>query len=480
MASKINILLVEDDEDDHFITKTLLAETDNLDYRLDWAKSYEQGLAQIRTRSHDIYLFDYLLGKDSGLGLLKSLRGISSDTPAIMLTGKGDNKVDQEAILLGASDYLEKSSLNADTLERSIRYALKHAETLQALRKSEVKYRTVIEHSKEIIFIANEDLNIVHISRSAEDYLGYSRSEIYEMQSQFLFEDPLELVKLQDEVAELGSIEDFKLTVKSKSGERKQGLLSAVLEPEEDGRFFIHGIFSDQTQRIRAEKAMLQSQKLQSTARLMQVLAHEVRNPLMNINLSLGSLSGGVSEEDAPLLEIVQRNARRIDELINEVLHVASEKEAKKELTDLCDVIDKTLEQVNDRAMMQKVQIFTEITDCPKLLMNAEQVSTAFVNIMVNAIEALEGVENPEIHLNTYSENERVMIKIRDNGIGMDEELQSKLFEPFYTAKTNGVGLGLASTLGILKAHEAEISVSSSPGEGSEFTVVFFVPSHVK
>lgn len=476
MPEMIRILLVEDDEDDHFITKTLLAETENLDYKLDWASSFERGLEQIKKRSHDIYLFDYLLGKDSGLGLLKSLREISTDAPAIMLTGKGDNKVDQEAILLGASDYLEKSSLNADTLERSIRYALKHAETLEALRKSEIKYRTVIEHSKEIIFIANEDLNIVHISRSAEDYLGYSRKEIYEMQSQFLFDDPLELVKLQDEVAEHGSIEDFKLTVKTKTGEKKQGLLSAVLEPEDDDRFFIHGIFSDQTQRIKAEKAMLHSQKLQSTARLMQVLAHEVRNPLMNINLSLGSLSGGVSEEDAPLLEIVQRNARRIDQLINEVLHVASEKEVKKELTDLSAVIEKTLEQVNDRAMMQKVRIVTDIKECPRLLINAEQVSTALVNIMVNAIEALEGVENPEIFLNSFSKNGKVLIKIKDNGIGMDEELQSKLFEPFYTAKTNGVGLGLASTLGILKAHEAEISVTSSPGKGSEFTVAFSVP----
>ncbi|MGR3810604.1 ATP-binding protein [Jiulongibacter sp. NS-SX5] len=470
--SQISILLVEDDEDDYFITKTLLSEAVDLDFKLEWESNYSKAERLVKLRKHDIYLFDYLLGRDSGLGLLKALRELSPDCPAIMLTGKGDTKVDQEAIQLGASDYLEKASLNADSLERSIRYALKHSEALSALRLSEAKYKAVIEHSKEIIFIANDDLNIVHMSASAEDYLGYSLEEIYQMQSHHLFDDPTEMLHLQDIVAEKGSIEDFKMTVKTRDGELKPGLLSAVLELEEDGRFFIHGIFTDQTQRIKAEKAMLQSQKLQSTARLMQVLAHEVRNPLMNINLSLGSLSD-ISAEDAPLIEIVLRNARRIDQLINEVLHVASEKQVQKARVNICEVIDNALEQVSDRALMQKVEILTDVQECPQLMLNAEQVSTAFVNILVNAIEALTTSEKPVIELLAFEKDEQVVVKITDNGIGMDEELQSKLFEPFYTAKTNGVGLGLASTLGILKAHNAEINVTSDIGEGSVFTITF-------
>lgn len=475
MSQKLNILLVDDDEDDFFIAKTLFSEFSFFTYSLDWAKSFQEAEKIIKEKHHDVYLFDYRLGKDTGLDLLRILRKKGQDLPAIMLTGKSDQVADSQAVQLGAYDYLEKSSLTSDTLERSIRYALKHSETLAALRQSEIKYRTVVEHSKEIIFIANEDFNIVHASRSAEGYLGYTREEIYAMQSQLLFDDPLEMVKLQEVMEDKMSISDYALTLKTKDGEKKEGLLSCIVEMDENERFFIHGIFSDQTQRIKAEKAMLHSQKLQSTARLMQVLAHEVRNPLMNIQLSLGSLKDNVCKDDEAILDIIKRNAGRIDELISEVLNAASEKEVIMKPTSLSLVVENALSQVRDRAVMQKVEILTELNKTPKISINAEQVSTAIVNILVNAIEAMEEVASPVIQIKSILKEDKIILTIQDNGVGMDKELLSKLFEPFYTAKTNGVGLGLATTLGIIKAHNARIDVSSEPGKGSTFLIEFTV-----
>ena len=470
----LNILLVDDDEDDFIITRSLLRDVAGENLNLHWARNLSAAEELFASHAFDLYLIDYKLGKDSGLEFLHFLQKHDPDKPAIMLTGKGDSRIDREAIDLGAYDYLEKERLTAGQLERSMRYALKHADTLRALRESERKYRTVIEHSKEIIFIVNEELNIIHMSRAVEQYLGYSRQEIYGMESTLLFENPAQMLEIVSVIQGKGQIQDYLLHVKTKAGETKTGLLSCVAERDEDGKLYLHGIYSDQTQRIRAEKAMLHSQKMQSTARLMQVLAHEVRNPLMNINLSLGSFSNAVKQEDEALLEIIQRNARRVDELISEVLNAASEKEIKMVETDLCTVIEMAMEQVRDRALMQQVTILENSEDCPRLLMNPEQVSTALVNILVNAIEAMENVDAPLIQLSTRQKNDRVVISIQDNGIGMDTELQSKLFEPFYTAKTNGVGLGLASTLSILKAHHAEIEVKSEVGKGSEFIISFF------
>src|SRR5690606_28147475 len=120
------------------------------------------------------------------------------------------------------------------------------------------------------------------------------------------------------------------------------------------------------------------------------------------------------------------------------------------------EVINLTLDQVSDRALMQKVEIIADIQESPGIIANPEQLATALVNILVNAIEAMEGIDKPRILVTTEVKGQGTLVRIRDNGIGMDKELQSKLFEPFYTAKTNGVGLGLASTLSILKAHDAE------------------------
>ena len=108
---------------------------------------------------------------------------------------------------------------------------------------------------------------------------------------------------------------------------------------------------------------------------------------------------------------------------------------------------------------------------CPKVMLNKEGISTALVNIILNGIEALEGRPNPKVRVESYCKSEKSTIKISDNG--MDEELQAKLFEPFYTAKTNGMELGLAYTLEILKAHNAEIEVKSEVAIGFEFIIRF-------
>ncbi|MFT4733183.1 MAG: PAS domain S-box-containing protein [Algoriphagus sp.] len=475
MANMVHILLVEDDDDDFLIARSVLREIPNLNFKLDWLKSFDEAKETIASERHHLYLFDYLLGRNSGLDLLKILKEKDEDLPAILLTGKGDARIDQKAIELGAYDYLEKSTFNAGELGRSIRYALKHANTLAALRASEQKYRRVFEHSKEIIFIANEDFNIVNVSKTVSDFTGYTPSEVYSMQSHEYFENPLQIIKMQDLMVKDGSIKDFQIHLKAKNGEVKTGLVSCVLENKGAGKFFLHGIFSDQTEKIKAERALTQSRKLESTARLMQVLAHEVRNPLMNINFALDSLSDKTKEEDEEVLEIIQRNAKRIDTLINEVLHAASEKAIERRSTNLSDIIETALAKVLDRARIRQVQIESAIEGCPRVLLHPEQISTALVNILINAIEALENRLEPKVKLHSYREGEQAVIIISDNGIGMDEALQTMLFEPFYTAKTNGVGLGLAATLGILKAHEAEIEVKSEVGIGSIFTLRFNV-----
>ena len=94
----------------------------------------------------------------------------------------------------------------------------------------------------------------------------------------------------------------------------------------------------------------------------------------------------------------------------------------------------------------------------------------AFLNIIVNAIEAMEG-EGGKLVIKTYSRNEKCFIEIRDNGSGMDEEALNKLFEPYYSRKNKGTGLGMTNTENIILSHKGSINVESSLGEGTTFTI---------
>ena len=122
--AQIKVLLVEDDEDDYIITRELLDEVPGTSYALDWITTYDEALATVEQSSHDVYLFDYRLGENTGLELLQACSHKNIDTPVILLTGLSDRETDILAMQAGAADYLVKGQVTTDLIERSIRYAI--------------------------------------------------------------------------------------------------------------------------------------------------------------------------------------------------------------------------------------------------------------------------------------------------------------------------------------------------------------------
>lgn len=121
---RFKILLVEDDEDDFVLTRDLLTEVEGVSYDIEWSPSYASAIDAIKRKCHDLYLFDYRLGEKTGLDLLHIVLDSGSKVPVILMTGQGDKEIDLKAMNAGASDYLVKGSIDAQLLERSIRYAV--------------------------------------------------------------------------------------------------------------------------------------------------------------------------------------------------------------------------------------------------------------------------------------------------------------------------------------------------------------------
>jgi signal transduction histidine kinase len=130
----IRVLLVDDDEEDAFLTRELLAEAKGQRFTLDWVATAGTTLERLAQRRYDVCLTDYRLGGCTGLDLIREARAQGCTTPMILLTGQGDHAIDLEAMQAGAADYLVKGQLTAPPLERSIRYAVERGRTIEALR----------------------------------------------------------------------------------------------------------------------------------------------------------------------------------------------------------------------------------------------------------------------------------------------------------------------------------------------------------
>ena len=172
--SVLKVLLVDDDEDDYILTRELFAEIrGGYAYEVRWEATYADALAAMRGGTYDIHLVDYRLGGHDGLELIREARRQGSRTPAILLTGQGGAEIDVEAMKAGAADYLVKGRIDAAMLERAIRYAVERGRTEAALRESEARFRSVVQHSSDVITILDADSTIRYVTPSIERIFGY-------------------------------------------------------------------------------------------------------------------------------------------------------------------------------------------------------------------------------------------------------------------------------------------------------------------
>lgn len=135
VSEVIKILLVDDDEEDFIITRDIIEDIPYKKYTVDWVDTYEKGIEAINRRQHDVYLIDYRLGVHSGLELIQEAMQQGRTIPLILLTGQGDQEIDEKAMKAGAADYIVKSTLNPYYLERTIRYGIEHAKNLTKIRQ---------------------------------------------------------------------------------------------------------------------------------------------------------------------------------------------------------------------------------------------------------------------------------------------------------------------------------------------------------
>jgi PAS domain S-box-containing protein len=472
--SVTRILIIDDDKDDFLIISDFIKHIPENKFQLDWCYTYDQAIEHIKNKTHSIYFVDYRLGAKTGLDLLQEAMRLHCQEPIILLTGKGNQAIDIKAMQTGATDYLVKSELNTEKLERCIRYALERSASMQALRENERKYRNIFERSKDAVFLADADFTFKDVNPATCELLGYSKEELLKMNFYQLLSDSNLNEVLQNELTDDGEVRDLELEVITKNKDKKACILSVGFQADKGNTFVLQGILHDITNIKKTEKANLQIEKLAATGRLIRTLAHEVRNPLNNINMSVDQLlTEPRSEDDQIYFDIIQRNSKRIDNLITELLESSRPYDLNFQPYDLKEIMEETLSMAIDRIKLRNIKLEKAFPERDTVIRaDKDKLKLALLNFVINAVEAVEE-KTGELKIWIDSKDNKHVLNIKDNGCGIAEEHLSRLFEPYFTTKRNGIGLGLASSLNILQSHKAKIDVRSAVNAGTQFTISF-------
>ena len=242
----------------------------------------------------------------------------------------------------------------------------------------------------------------------------------------------------------------------------------------------LYGELAEFTRQLeRSQEQLIQAEKLAATGRLAASIAHEINNPLQAIHNCLHLIIRRRlgEEKEKYYLNMAQEEVQRLIGIVQRTLDFYRPSGGREVLTEVNTLVESVLALANKRLEHGKVRVQRRFSpDLPKLRAVADQLTQVFLNLVINAVEAMP--EGGDLTIATLQDNGRVHVRFSDAGPGINPEEAKKIFEPFYTTKRSGTGLGLAVSYGIIQRHGGEITVESAPGRGATFVVSLPVQPH--
>ena len=231
-----------------------------------------------------------------------------------------------------------------------------------------------------------------------------------------------------------------------------------------------------ENQKARYDQLAIHTEKMSALGRMAAGIAHEINNPLAGILLFSSNLSKKVPEK-GPMkegLDIIIRETVRCKTIIQELLEFSRDREPQKEMVNPNTIIEKALKMLENEFRLHHIQIKKQLSDdLQETMLDENQIEQIFVNLLLNAVQAIikKGVITVTSRMD--ENREKALIEIADTGSGISAENIAKIFEPFFSTKPKGTGLGLAVSYAIVKNHQGDINAFSKPGEGTRFVLEF-------
>ncbi len=215
------------------------------------------------------------------------------------------------------------------------------------------------------------------------------------------------------------------------------------------------------------------TEKMSSLGRMAAGIAHEINNPLAGILLYSSNMINKVPDL-SPLkegLDIIISETTRCKGIIQGLLEFSRDQEPQKVVTDINFIVKKSLKIVKNEFHIRHIIVDLKLGSSMMVFLDENQIEQVLVNILLNAIQAIDNNGTISIKTSANTKENELKIEITDSGCGIAQEQIDKIFDPFFSTKSKGTGLGLAVSYGIINSHEGNIKVDSRPGEGTRFTI---------
>ncbi len=492
MKVPIKVLVVEDSRDD---AELLLHALKKADYQPTYAlvQNASAMKSQLEKQSWDLVISDYVIPGFGGMAALNVLRESELDIPFIILSGKIGEDVAVEALQAGANDYLLKDRLTrlGPAIDRALKEASqrrKRRQAEQALRESEERYRRLVESCPEAMFITAQD-RIEFVNPAGVNLLG-ANSPVELIGKPFLdfvdseFRDLVEEHLRQSLEGMEGPLLEEKMVRLDGGGILVESLARRI---QYHGEPAVQLLCRDISTRKQLEHQLLNSQKMEAISRLAGGVANDFNNLLQVITGYGGLIRSGMAPDhplQQDLQQIIQSSERAIS-LTNQLLAISRKEVAAPEPLHLNMVIEQILPLVR-RLMGEKIQCNIDFEKgLQPVLADRGQIETLMINLAVHARGSMANGGKLEFHTMNFTAKkqyhgqvhlkagEYVLLTISDTGLGLSQEYQEHLFEPFFTKESVGqnTGLGLATVYAIVKQHKGQIACTSEIGKGSSFRI---------
>lgn len=424
----------------------------------------------------------YNLFSATNLNLLEISQIFSQGRFAVLNSIELENNETDPVILLGfLDDLIEQIYARYGMLHQEMK--MKELELDRDRLASKLEFdqqylKSILISSDQAIMVVDEHERFIAWNKGAEKIFGYREDEIIGKPSSILFPAGEKYVKERDRIIEdarkIGHTSIVETERIKKNGEFITVRLSVSRLPSTTGEYVGRSIIiKDHTEYKRLQAQIDQSEKLAVIGQMAAGVAHEIGNPLTSISalvqiLQRRSQDAFMSEQ----LVNIKENIDRITRIVRELVDFSRPPSYETNLQDITDIIKTAIGIVKYDKRVRKVKFETELKDfLPSVNIAADQILQVLVNILINALDAIDG--NGIVTVKSRYDETKIYVDITDDGCGMDNLTIEKIFDPFFTTKEvgKGTGLGLSVSYGIVNRFGGEIKVSSKLNEGSTFTI---------
>lgn len=377
--------------------------------------------------------------------------------------------------------HFSSDEINLITLiGNQIGVAIENAQLIEEIKESETKYKTLVEEINDGYFLC-QDGRVLFTNNAFLSMHGYSRDEVPGLDfHEFISKEYVSYAeKTLEKIAE-GEIvpELIEFRRHHRNGEKLPTELKINLV-EYNGKSAMIGILSDISIRKKMEQELLENYRLASIGQLAADIAHEIRNPLSAIKTNIQVLSKSLKLQgfNKRRLEIASDEIMRLDRILADVMDFATPLKVKKTACDINKIIDKCLNLLGDRIKENNIRIIREVSDnTQNVPMDYEKMVQAILNVILNSMDAMPDGGRLKIGtaIDKVKSSGRKMLKIEilDSGVGIDSDHINRIFDPFFSTKTKGAGLGLPNVKKIIDIHHGIIKAENRDQEGTALLIL--------